>query len=62
MRIPYTYWKDESFYIGHLNEFPEYETQGRTLEELQENLLDIYKDIASEEIPYIKRIGELVLA
>lgn len=62
MNISYTYWKDGDYYIGHLNEFPEYETEGFTLDELKENLLDIYKDIQSDEIPYIKHVGELVIA
>lgn len=62
MNVPYTFWKDDDYYIGHLNQFPDYETEGFTLEELKENLLDIYKDIQSGEIPYIKQVAELVIA
>lgn len=62
MSLQYTWWKDEDYYIGHLNDFPDYETQGLTLEELQENLIDIYKDIASETVPFIHHVSELVVA
>ena len=35
----------DGWYVGHLQEYPEYETQGEFLEELKENLLDIHNDI-----------------
>ena len=31
-------------YVGYLEEFPDYMTQGETLEELKLNLIDIYND------------------
>lgn len=42
-----------------LKSFPDYLTQGETLEELQENLRDLYKDLTSGEIPGIRRVAEL---
>jgi len=44
---------------GYFEEFPDYLTQGETLEELQENLRDLYKDLTSEESPNIRRVAEL---
>ena len=35
-------------FIGWLEEFPDYRTQGETLEELRENLKDIYEEIRNE--------------
>lgn len=61
-QMKYTWWKDSDYYIGHLNEYPDYETEGKTLEELQANLKDLYADITSEKIPYIHHVAELVLA
>ncbi len=46
-----TYWLDGKFYLGYLNDYPEYMTQGISLDELLENLKDIYHDIEKEEIP-----------
>jgi predicted RNase H-like HicB family nuclease len=31
--------------LGYLQEFPDYLTQGETLEELKEHLKDLYQDI-----------------
>jgi hypothetical protein len=38
-------------WLGYLEEFPDYLTQGETLEGLQLNLRDLYCDLASGEIP-----------
>jgi predicted RNase H-like HicB family nuclease len=48
-------------WIGWLEEFPDYRTQGETLPELKENLKDIYKELTSSTIPSIHRVGELVV-
>ncbi len=60
--LEYTYWQDGEYYIGHLNEYPDYETQGLSKEELIENLKSLLADIEANEIPYIRRVEELVLA
>jgi predicted RNase H-like HicB family nuclease len=60
--VKFTSWKDETFFIGFLNEYPDYETQGNTKEELIENLQDLLKDIESGEIPYIRHVEELMVA
>jgi hypothetical protein len=57
--IKYVYWKDEDMWLGYLEEFPDYMTQGKTLEELKENLKDIFKDINDGHIPCIRRVAEL---
>ena len=59
--MQFTYWQDGEYYIGFLNDFAEYETQGESLEELTNNLKELYADIESNEIPYIRHISELVL-
>jgi len=41
----YTYWRDGEFFIGHLNDYPDYKTQGYSKEELIENLTDLLADI-----------------
>jgi predicted RNase H-like HicB family nuclease len=48
----YIYWKDDEMWLGYLEEYPDYMTQGETAEELQENLKDIYKELESGNIPY----------
>jgi len=60
--IRYTYWQDGEMWLGYLEDFPDYMTQGQTLEELQENLKDIYQEVTSGNIPGVRRIAELQLA
>ena len=55
MEIDFTFWKDGDFFIGYLNEFPDNETQGYSLDELKTNLKSLFEDIKSEEIPYIRQ-------
>lgn len=38
----YTYFEEDGMFIGWLDDFPDYKTQGETLEELTDNLRDIY--------------------
>lgn len=60
--IDFTYWKVSDFFIGHLNDYPDYQTQGKTEEELKKNLLDLYKDLNGGEIKNIKKIGHLEIS
>lgn len=56
-----TYWQDGVFWLGYINEFPEYTTQGLSLEELIQNLKDIYYDISNDLIPGKRKTMELEL-
>lgn len=49
-------------WLGYLEEFPDYMTQGESLDELRENLKDIYGDLTSGQIPGVRRLGELSIA
>lgn len=60
--LEYTYWQDGDFFIGHLNSYPDYETQGVSKEELIGNLKDLLVDLESDDVPYIRRVEEMVLA
>jgi hypothetical protein len=55
----YNYWQDEDMWIGYLEEYPDYWTQAETENELKISLLDLYQDLASGEIPSIRRVAEL---
>jgi hypothetical protein len=61
-RLRYVHWQEEDFHLGYFEDYPDYLTQGKTLEELRENLKDLYKDISSNTVPYLKKIDELVLS
>ena len=55
----FVYYEENGMWIGYLEEFPDYRTQGETLEELKENLKDIYEELTSGAIPNVRRVGEL---
>jgi len=61
-KIKYIYWQDGDMWLGYLDEFPDYMTQGVTHEELQENLRDIYEELTSGRIPGVRRVAELQVA
>lgn len=60
--VKIVYWQDEDFWLGYLQDYPDYMTQGETLEELKENLKDLYQDINGGHIPGIRKVDELVVS
>jgi len=60
--LKFTYWKDGNFYLGFLNDYPDYETQGKSKKELAANLKDLLAHLESGEVPYIRKVEELVVA
>ena len=58
-RKKYVYWQDDGMWLGYLEEYPDYMTQGESMEELEENLRDIYKELGSGNIPSVRRIAEI---
>ena len=61
-KMSFTYWRDGKHYIGFLNQYPDYQTQATTKIELTENLKDLLKDIESREVPFIRKVEELLVA
>ena len=59
--VGYTYWQDGDMWLGYLDEFPDCMTQGSSLEDLMEHLLDLHKDLSSGAIPLVRRHAELPL-
>ncbi len=55
----YIFWQDGDMYLAYLEEFPDYMTQAESLDELQENLKDLYADLTSGQIPGVRRAAEL---
>jgi predicted RNase H-like HicB family nuclease len=58
----FTYWQDGDYFLGFLNDYPDYHTQGQSKEELIGNLKSLLVGLQSGEIPYIRKVEELVLA
>ena len=50
------YWLDEGWYVGRLKEVPGVFSQGQTLEELKENILDAYNLMIEEDEEALPRV------
>ena len=61
-KVQYTFWQDGEFFIGYLNDYPDYQTQAHSKEELQDNLRDLLADVESGEVPFIRKIEEMAVA
>ena len=60
--IKFTFWQDGNYYLGFLNDYPDYQTQGMSKEELISNLKSLLADVVSGEVPHIRKVEELVVA
>ena len=58
----YIYWQDETMFIGYLEAFPDYWTQGETVKALEENLRDIFTELTSGTIPCTRKVAQLQIA
>lgn len=63
MKARVTYWQEsDGKYLGYLNDYPDHWTQGEDINDLRENLRDLYKLFSAEHIPGIKKEEELEVA
>ena len=60
--IKYVYWQEEDMWLGYIEEYPDYWTQGESREELQKNLKDIFQELTDGNIPGVRRVAELEVA
>ena len=64
MQLNYVYRKYDDYFVGYLIDFPEYGTQGKTIDELEEMLKSLYSDLSSFDdiqpsVPYQHGVLEL---
>ena|GEM_PF-294686 len=63
MKAQFTYWQErDGRFLGYLNDYPDHWTQGESLNDLKENLRDLFQTFTSEQIPGIKKVEELEVA
>jgi predicted RNase H-like HicB family nuclease len=60
-KLRYVYWQEGDAWLGYLEEYPDYWTQGESLDDLIEHLKDLYQDLTSGQIPGIRKVGELII-
>jgi hypothetical protein len=62
MKLGYTYTQEEKFLVGHLDDYPEYPTQGTDIKDLEAGLLEIYNWIQDGTLEVKERKGVLEVA
>ncbi len=56
MRVPQiVYWEEDGAWLGYLQDYPDYWTQGETLADLRDHLRDLYHELSSGRIPSQRR-------
>ncbi len=58
-KVKFVSWQDEGKWLGYLEEYPDYMTQGENLDDLKDHLLDLYQDLTGGKIPCVRRRAEL---
>ena len=60
--VKFVYWKGDRFWLGYIQDYPDYWTQGRTLKDLKEHLRDLHAELTSGKFPGVRKVDELVVA
>jgi hypothetical protein len=55
----YVFWQEGDARFGYPEEYPDYWTQGETLNDLIEHLKDLFLDMTSGQLPGVRKVGEL---
>jgi hypothetical protein len=58
----FIHWQDGDKHLGYFVDYPDYWTQGETLDDLKEHLVDLYSDLTSGQILGIRKVDELAIS
>jgi hypothetical protein len=59
--VKYIRWQHGDWWLGYLEEYPDYWTQGETLQELVEQLKDLFLDLSGGQVPGARQVGEFLM-
>jgi predicted RNase H-like HicB family nuclease len=60
--VKFVCWQEDGGWIGYLQDYPDYWTQGDDIEDLKEHLRSLYEDVTSGTIPGIRKVEDLVIS
>lgn len=49
--IKFVYWGEDETWIGYLQDYPDYRTQGETPDDLKDHLKDLSDDLTNDQLP-----------
>ena len=52
--LRFVYWQEGHDWLGYLEEYPDYLSQGDSLPELKEHLRDIWADVTAGHVPGVR--------
>ena len=55
-------WQEDDAWLGYLQEYPNYRTQGGSLEELNEHLKDLHAELSTGLISGARRVEDLLVS
>jgi len=55
-------WQEGESWLGYLQDYPDYWTQGETRDDLNKHLKDLHADITSGAIPGVRKVEDLQLS
>ena len=60
--VKFVYWQADGIWIGYLQDYPDYWTQGETLADLKDHLRDLYRDLSAGVVTGVHKVEELVVS
>ncbi len=61
-KVNFTYWQEaDGKYPGYLNDYPDHWTQGVSIEDLKDHLVDLFKMFSESKMIGIKKVEELII-
>jgi len=49
-KAKFVYWSEDGAWVGYFQDYPDYWTQGETLDDLKDHLVDFYHDLTSDVV------------
>lgn len=56
------HWEQDGTWLGYIQDYPDYWTQGESLEDLQDHLRDLYADLTSGVLAGVRKVDDLAVA
>lgn len=60
--VKIVYWQRDGFWIGHLQDYPDYQTQGDSFDDLKAHLRELHDDLTGGQIPGVRKLEEMALS
>lgn len=60
--VEFVSWEEDGSWLGYLQDFPDYWTQGETLEDLKELLRDLHAELTGGQVSGIRKVDALIVS